>query len=108
VLALKIVDEWNEAGGTGCEFALAGDGRGGLLEIMEMATDNPRYNASFSLPVANDKIDLQLLTHSVDAWTDFLRGRWPFTGPQRLPWGHRWITLRDPDNVLIAIYEETQ
>jgi hypothetical protein len=32
-------------------------------------------------------------------------GAWPYQGPEILPWGQRWVKLRDPDNFLIAIYE---
>ena len=106
VLGLNVVEEWEEPGGAGCVFSLTHEGDGGALEIYEMATDNPRYDAAFASPLGSDKIDVQFRTPSVDAWAEALRGQWPFSGPEDLPWGHRWIKLRDPDNMLIAIYED--
>jgi hypothetical protein len=67
-------------------------------------TPTPASIPAFGEPVPSDKIDLQLQAGSVDEWAVRLRGRWPFEGPQDLPWGQRWIRLRDPDGLLIAIY----
>lgn len=70
---------------------------------MEVA--DPRFDPAFSRPLPSDKVDLQLRTDSVDSWTQALEGMWPFEGPEDLPWGQRWIKLRDPDGLQIAIYE---
>jgi catechol 2,3-dioxygenase-like lactoylglutathione lyase family enzyme len=102
VLGLHVVNEWNEAGGRGCIFAVAGDA---FVEVYEMNAADPRYDAAFSRPSATDKVDLQLRTAALDAWVARLRGTWPFDGPRTLPWGQRWILLRDPDHLLVAIYE---
>ena len=106
VLGLRVVDRWEEPQGTGCVFSLGEGGPSGHIEIYEMAGVDERIDPAFASPFENDKIDLQLRTESVDAWVESLRGRWPIIGPEILPWGHRWIRLRDPDNLLIAIYEE--
>jgi len=69
-----------------------------------MSAADPRFDERFREPVASDKIGLQLRTESVDEWAGSLCGKWPFEGPQDLPWGQRWLKLRDPDGLLIAIY----
>lgn len=102
VLQLPVTEEWDEPQGRGAVFAVA---PGGGLEIFEMRPADARYDPAFAASVANDKIDVQLQTRSVDGWAERLRGAWPFSGPHDLPWGHRWITLRDPDGLLLAIYE---
>jgi hypothetical protein len=71
-----------------------------------MTERDPRYDAAFSRPLASDKVDLQLQTSSLDHWIDRLADRWPSNGPETLPWGQRWIRLRDPDNLLVAICED--
>lgn len=104
VLGLPTVEEWNETQGKGCIFAFSEDRRGGCLEVYEMTERDARFDPRFREPVTSDKIDVQLGTTSVDAWAKRLQGVWPFEGPEDLPWGQRWIRLRDPDGLLIAIY----
>lgn len=104
VLHLAVKEEWQEDQGRGCVFSFGEEG--GLFEIYEMTVHDSRYTPAFSASLASDKIDIQLKTDSVDGWVDRLSGTWPFEGPVTLPWGQRWIKLRDPDNLLIAIYEE--
>lgn len=105
VLGFDIAEEWREPGDVGCIFAPIADGSVGCIEIYEMSEGDPRYNRAFSQPFANDKIDVQLRTPDLQSWLDRLQGRWPFSEPETTPWGHRWIKLRDPDNLQIAIYE---
>src|SRR3954449_11062482 len=106
VLDFTVVEEWNEPEGRGCIFSpLAGAGQP-CFEIYQMTERDPRYQGKFARPLDGNKIDLQLRTASLDAWVRKLRGIWPFEGPQDLPWGQRWVQLRDPDLLLIAIYEE--
>jgi catechol 2,3-dioxygenase-like lactoylglutathione lyase family enzyme len=106
VLGLRVVEEWDEPQGRGCIFSRFESGREPCIEIYQMTRDDRRFEESFLRPVESDKIDLQLRTGSVDFWAERLRGGWDFEGPEILPWGHRWIRLRDPDRLLIAIYEE--
>lgn len=105
VLGLPCLAEWEEQGGRGAIFALGEEPPRSFIEIYEMETDSERYDASFSQPLQNDKIDLQLRTDDLQGWADALRGVWAFVGPERLPWGQRWIKVRDPDALQIAIYE---
>ena len=102
VLGLSVAEEWSEAEGRGCIFAVGG----GYLEIYGMSAADPRFQPAFRQPVPGDKIDVQVRTVSVDECAERLQGQWPFTGPETLPWGQRWIQLRDPDGLLLALYEE--
>lgn len=107
LLGFGVAEEWREPADVGCIFSPHLDGSTGLIEIHRMSEDDPRYERVFSQPLSNDKIDIQLRTPDLRSWVDRLQGRWPFSEPETTPWGHRWIKLRDPDNVLIAIYEVT-
>ena len=104
ILGLAVVEQWEEEEGRGL-IVSAGDGASGaLIEVYEMSPADRRFDPRFRELVSSDKIDLQLHTSALDDWVARLRGRWPFQGPQDLPWGQRWIKLRDPDGLLIAIY----
>ena len=104
VLGLPVAQEWDEAQGHGAIFSLSG----AYLEIYAMTPADPRFDQAFTEPLRSDKIDLQIGVDSVDEWAERLRGVWPFRGPEVLPWGQRWIQLRDPDRLLLALYEESR
>lgn len=105
VLGLPVLESWEEEGGQGCIFGLGGEGKSSSLEIYQMKPGDRRYSPVFAAPFENDKLDLQLRTDDLEPWITKLQGVWEFSGPQRLPWGERRITLRDPDNLLISLYE---
>jgi catechol 2,3-dioxygenase-like lactoylglutathione lyase family enzyme len=105
VIGLPVLDAWDEAGGQGCIFGFP---NGGSLEVYQMQSQDKRYDASFERAFQDDKIDLQLRTEDLDAWVRRLEGQWPFKGPRSLPWGDRWLQLRDPDNLLVAIVEASK
>ncbi len=105
VLGFAVTEEWHEPGDVGCIFAPRGEDPMGCIEIYEMSEKDARYDPAFSQPLTSDKVDVQLRTPSLQAWMDRLQGRWDFSEPETTAWGHRWIKLRDPDNLLIAIYE---
>lgn len=107
ILELPVFEEWNAPEGEGCVFGCGSNHREGFLEIYGMNQADPRYTPAFDRPFDNDKVDLQLGTNQLDSWRTKLSGRWPFQGPEKTPWGQRWIKLRDPDNMLIALYEGT-
>jgi catechol 2,3-dioxygenase-like lactoylglutathione lyase family enzyme len=104
VLGFQIVEQWEEAEGRGVIVSTGDCAPGGFIEVYEMSPSSRRFDGRFREPVPSDKIDLQLRTSTVDGWAARLRGMWPFSGPEDLPWGQRWIKLRDPDGLLIAIY----
>lgn len=105
VLGLRVAEQWGEPDDTGCVFSPTEDDLGGSIEIYAMTEKDQRYDPAFSRPFENDKVDIQLRTSDLDLWVQRLRGRWPFSEPETTAWGHRWIKLRDPDNLLIAIYQ---
>lgn len=105
VLGLPVVEEWTETQGRGCVFGFGPQGQAGFLEVYEMTAADPRYRRELSEPLPVDKIDVQLGAGCLDAWVRRLHGAWPFEGPERLPWGQRWVRLRDPDGILVALYE---
>jgi catechol 2,3-dioxygenase-like lactoylglutathione lyase family enzyme len=105
VLGFSVLQAWTEDEGRGCVLAIDEQQRV-AFELYEMTALDRRYDEAFRRPLENDKIDLQLKTDSVDRWVVKLSGVWPFSGPEVLPWGQRWIKLRDPDNLLVAIYED--
>ena len=105
ILELYVLEEWTEAEGRGCIFGFDETGAGGQFEIYEMSPQDPRYDAAFAEPLSGDKIDIQLKTSSLARWIAVLTDVWPFEGPDTTPWGHRWLKLRDPDHLLVAIYE---
>ena len=106
ILGFVVQQAWTEDEGRGCMLALNEGESSAALELYEMNRSDKRFHEAYSRPLENDKFDLQLRTDSVDRWVVRLSGVWPFTGPEVLPWGQRWIKLRDPDNLLVAIYEE--
>jgi len=106
VLGFVVQQAWTEDEGRGCILALDDTQTSAGFELYEMNRAERRFQEAFTRPLENDKIDLQLRTDSLDRWIVRLSGVWPFSGPEVLSWGQRWIKLRDPDNLLIAIYEE--
>jgi catechol 2,3-dioxygenase-like lactoylglutathione lyase family enzyme len=105
VLGFVVLQAWTEDEGRGCVLSID-DQQCTAFELYQMTQNDRRFNEAFRHPLENDKIDLQLKTDSVDRWVVQLSGKWPFSGPEILPWGQRWIKMRDPDNLLIAIYED--
>ncbi len=104
LLGFPVQAEWEEPQGKGCVMEVGG----GMIEFYEMTEHDPRLRREFRENVANDKIDIQLKTGELDAWAEWLNGKWEFTGPETLPWGQRGIQMRDPDGVLVAIYEDAE
>ena len=100
VLSLPVAEEWDSPGDRGCIFQL---GDGGYLEVSAASAD-PRSQASHQLE-ANDKVELQIRTDSLDAWVERFTGRVAMEGPVSRPWGHRYLWIRDPDGVRIALFE---
>jgi catechol 2,3-dioxygenase-like lactoylglutathione lyase family enzyme len=108
VLGFAVLQAWKEDEGRGCVLAIDEQQKTAAFELYQMTKQDRRFQEAFMNPLENDKIDLQLRTASVDRWIVRLSGVWPFSGPEVLPWGQRWIKLRDPDQLLIAIYEDLE
>ena len=60
VLGLEVVEEWQQSQAKGCILAFGDGGKGGFLELAEVAPDNDRHDRAYALPVANDKMELQI------------------------------------------------
>ena len=104
VLGLEVVEEWDEPGDRGCIVGF-GSG-GGLLEILAPNPAHPKHREAFEVPVVNDKIELQIRVADVDVWAEQLSGSVPFEeGPVTRPWGNRYLWVRDPDGVRVALFQ---
>ena len=103
LLGLRVVEEWNEEDDRGAVFAL-GVGHDGAYVEVSAASSDPRSQRVHAL-AANDKVELQIHTDSVEAWVERLTGRVDLEGPVTRRWGHRYLWLHDPDGVRIALYE---
>lgn len=108
LLDLTIIEEWEEESGRGCIFSFGEGGTGGKLEIYEMTEADKRFHPAFRAPLNNDKIDIQLKCRNLDDWIKRIQGKVDYEGPETTVWGERLIKFRDPDNLLIAIYEEAE
>jgi catechol 2,3-dioxygenase-like lactoylglutathione lyase family enzyme len=91
VLGLDVIDEWSEDHGDGCIYGV-GAGMVELNELKDPASEAARF-------------DLQIKVDDLDPWVDRLEGRWEFVGPKHHPWGERTIRLRDPDGIVITIFD---
>ena len=103
LLGLSVVEEWDNPGDQGCivEF---GPG-GGFLELLGPAAATPRRRAEFESDVMNDKIELQVHVDSVDDWASDLQGVMEIEGPVTRSWGNRYLWIRDPDGIRVALFQ---
>jgi catechol 2,3-dioxygenase-like lactoylglutathione lyase family enzyme len=102
ILGLEITDDWEEPQGAGCIFSLGSS----LIELHEMTPHDHRYDPKMRQPVQVDKIDVQLAVADLEPWLERLDGRWDHGEPKVQPWGERTVRMRDPDGVLVTIYEK--
>jgi hypothetical protein len=107
LLGLEPVREWTESQGNGCIFPVGEEEATGFIEVYEMNDSDERYKDEFARPLETDKVDVQFNVPLLDAWVQRLKGKWDFDGPSETPWGQTWIRLRDPDNLLIALVEDS-
>jgi catechol 2,3-dioxygenase-like lactoylglutathione lyase family enzyme len=102
LLGLQVVEEWNDPGDRGCILRF-GAGQG-FLELLHAGPDEVG-DPAFAQRVANDKIEIQIHVASIDTWVKRLEGRVPFEGPVRRPWGNRYLWIRDPEGLRIALFQ---
>jgi catechol 2,3-dioxygenase-like lactoylglutathione lyase family enzyme len=95
VLGLEVVDEWSEAHGDGCLFAVGT----GYLELGEARTAPQHEPHGF---------DIQLSVTGLDDWVRQLGDRWDHEPIKQQPWGERTVRMRDPDGVIVTVYEEAR
>jgi catechol 2,3-dioxygenase-like lactoylglutathione lyase family enzyme len=107
LLGLSVVEEWDDPHDKGCivGFGPRGASSGGFLEMLAVDPDHPKHRAAFEGPVASDKIELQIRVDSVDAWAERLEGTLGMEGPVTRPWGNRYLWIRDPDGVRVALFQ---
>lgn len=92
IVGLDIVDEWQEAHGNGCVFSV-GDG---FLELGERKKGPDPSNHPFNV---------QFSVRDVDAWVGRVADQWEHTQPKDQPWGERTVRMRDPDGILVTVYQ---
>lgn len=103
LLGLEVVEEWDNQGDRGLIVGF-GSG-GGYLELLAVDPGHAGHRTDFEGPVANDKIELQIRVDSVDAFAARRGASVEFEGPVTRPWGNRYLWLRDPDGVRVALFE---
>ena len=93
ILGLPVVDEWQEAHGDGCVFAVATS----FIELGERggeAGTGPKH------------FDIEILVDDLDSWLGRIGDRWQHSPAKMQPWGERTSRLHDPDGNLVVLYEE--
>ena len=95
VLGLSVVDEWQEAHGDGCVFAVGSS----AIELGQARDDDDARE--------QHKIDVVIGVPHLDAWTARIDGKWQHGEIKVHPWGERTVRMRDPDGVLLTLYEST-
>ena len=107
ILGLEVDEEYEDPGDRGFIFRLGSEPNNAFIEISEISEEHDYFQEAFALESANDKVDMQIRTNDVNYWAERLKKEnWPARGPVKRPWGHRYLYLRDPDNLRIIIYEE--
>ena len=104
LLGLDVVEEWNDPGDKGCIVAFGAGA--GFLELLAVDPAHPKHRAALVDLVASDKIELQIRVDSVDAWANRLDGSIEMEEPVTRPWGNRYLWVRDPDGVRVALFQE--
>ena len=52
------------------------------------------------------RFDIELEVSDLDPWIARVDGRWEHESPKTQPWGERTLRLRDPDGVMVTIYQK--
>ena len=103
VLKLEVVDDWDVKADRGCIFGFRGQGSNevtGFLELTPALDPGPEHEEPAP------RVELQLRIASADAWTRRLDELGiAYEGPVDRPWGNRYVWVRDPEGVRIALFE---
>lgn len=94
VFDLQVVDEWDDPDDRGVILAFEEDELAALLELYH--SDEPHDLSGVSL---------QFRVQSIEAFVDKIRGAVDFDGPTDRPWGSRYVYVKDPNDVLVIVYE---
>lgn len=94
-LGMTVLESWDDGDDKGAILGLGNSPRGeAFLEI--------GYAAA---PGSYTGVSLQFRVRDLSAVAAGLANHWDFTGPEKRPWGSRYLYLRDPAGVQIIIYE---
>ena len=94
VLGMEIVEEWNEPGDVGAILAFPGGCQEAFLEVYEV-DDQKKF----------DGLSLQFRVDSIAEFIAALSGTIEFEGPTDRPWGSKYLSLCDPNNIQVVIFE---
>jgi len=101
------VEEYDDENGSkGCILSFSTERNNALIEISKIKPSHDFYQPAFDRIIDNDKIGIQIRTHSIDYWTEKLNKVWKTQGPIDRPWGSIYLYLRDPDGIHIIIFQE--
>ena len=106
LLGLDVVEEWDQPDDRGCILSFGGNG--GFLELLEVATEHASHEQRSADAVGAGSFELQMRVDEVDTWIGRLEGRLSIEGPVTRPWGNRYLWIRDPDGVRIALFQAPQ
>lgn len=94
LFGLVVVDEWDDPGDVGVILAFSADKLEALLEIYH--SEEPRDLSGVSL---------QFRVRNIEAFADEIRGEVAFDGPIDRPWGSKYVYIKDPNDILVIVYE---
>jgi len=82
ILGLRIVEEYDDENGSkGCILSFSTERNNALIEISKIKPSHDFYQPAFDRIIDNDKIGIQIRTHSIDYWTEKLNKVWKTQGP---------------------------
>ena len=91
---LQMLEEWDHPSDKGVILGLGGDRNEALLEI---------YDSDSTADFAG--LSLQFRVADIEAFTRGLPETLEYEGPKARPWGSTYVYIRDPNDVLIIVYE---
>lgn len=94
VFDMGVVEEWDDDGDTGVILEFSGGHREALLEI---------YSGDAALDFAG--LSLQFRVDALDTFVASLPPGISYEGPSDRPWGSTYLYLRDPNDIMVIIYE---
>ena len=94
VFGMVLVEEWDDADDKGVILAFSKERLDALLEIYD---DDSVYDHS--------SLSLQFRVADIAKFQTELPDDLKYDGPKARPWGSQYIYIRDPNNILVIVYE---
>lgn len=94
IFGLEEIEAWDSPGDRGVILGLRGGQREALLELWEG-----------DAPADYSGLSLQWKVPDVNAFRAALPGDMQVEGPTRRPWGSTYLYLRDPNGILVIVYD---